>query len=82
MFNEHPDDASEAYKILPGLPALLSDAHLLPPDIARMVHNFWAEAQKHDALVDRNKRAHALQSSDRDKLNKDLKESWCVLEKP
>src|SRR5687768_12120164 len=31
LFNEHADDANEAYKILPGLPGLLSEAHLLPP---------------------------------------------------
>jgi hypothetical protein len=80
LFAEHADDANEAYKILRGLPGLLSEAHLLPDHVATQVQSFWAQAQEHDALIDRIKRARASQSSDRDKLESDLKASWPPLQ--
>ena len=81
LFDEHADDAHEAYKILRGLPSLLSDAHPLPDDVARQVQSFSAAgAQNHDALIDRIKRARASQSSDCDSLESDLKASWPALE--
>jgi hypothetical protein len=80
LFDEHADDVNAPYKILRGLPGLLNEAHLLPDDAARQVQSFWAQAQKHDTLIDRIKRARASQSSDRDNLESDLRASWTPLQ--
>jgi hypothetical protein len=79
LYNEHSNDAWDTHKVVLGLPGLLSEAHLLPPDVARQIQSFWSDAQQHDALVDRIRRAQAAQSSDREKLRQDLEASGTSL---
>ena len=79
LYDEHSDDAYETYKILPGLAGVLSDAHLLPPKVARKVQGFWAQAQERNTLVDKIRRARAQQSSEVAELRDNLKCSESLL---